>query len=233
MTQGRQSLAGDGGSTWRTTFEAFVERELSARDATDVRTRAQARADAAVEMARFALGALRGDKPAVAGRATVTVLVRYEDLVDDQVRAWAGEDAASGLPLSGHVVRRLCCDADIVRVVTAGESQVLDVGRKTRTIPTPTRRAVLTRDGACTFPGCRRRDGVEVHHIRHWAQLGTTDVDNLACLCWRHHRLVHEDGWGLALDPATQRTIRLAPDGRRLIGQRRAARGAERPPNAA
>jgi hypothetical protein len=47
-------------------------------------------------------------------------------------------------------------------------------------------------------------------------------VKNLACLCWRHHHLVHEGGWDVTFDRPTQRTIWLAPDGRRLIGQRRA-----------
>ena len=111
-------------------------------------------------------------------------------------------------------------------MVTAGDSQIIDVGRKTRTIPVPTRRAVLARDGGCTYPGCHHRDGIEVHHIRHWANLGPTDLNNLACLCWRHHRLVHEGGWGLTMDLEIQRTIWTAPDGRRLIGQRRATAGA-------
>ncbi len=118
-------------------------------------------------------------------------------------------------------------DADIVRMVTIGDSQVIDVGRKTRTIPTATRRAVVARDGGCTFPSCHTRDGVQVHHIQFWGHLGPTDLSNLVCLCWKHHRRPHEDGWKLTLDPESQRTIWEAPDGRRLIGQRRATAGAQ------
>ena len=156
------------------------------------------------------------------------VIVRYEDLVNDLVAEWAGEDLRTGLPLSGHAVRRLCCDAGIVRLVTVGDSQVIDIGRKTRSVPTPTRRAVLARDGGCTYPGCHNRDRLQVHHLRHWAKLGPTDLSNLACVCWRHHHLVHEGGWNLSYDPDTGRTIWHAPDGRRLIGQRRATAGAHR-----
>jgi hypothetical protein len=33
------------------------------------------------------------------------------------------------------------------------------------------------------------------HHIRHWADGGPTTLSNLAMLCRRHHRAVHEDGF--------------------------------------
>jgi hypothetical protein len=32
------------------------------------------------------------------------------------------------------------------------------------------------------------------HHLRHWAQGGPTTLSNLALLCRRHHRAVHEEG---------------------------------------
>lgn len=35
------------------------------------------------------------------------------------------------------------------------------------------------------------------HHLRHWAQDGPTDLDNLVLLCHRHHKLVHKGGWQL------------------------------------
>ena len=53
--------------------------------------------------------------------------------------------------------------------------------------------AETSRDRHCQFPGCtaRRCDG---HHIQHWADGGKTRLDNLALLCRRHHRAVHEGG---------------------------------------
>ena len=231
MIQGRQSLAGDGGAVWKTTFDTFVDREFKKGDPADGRTNAQKRADAAIAMAMAARAGLDDDAPSWAARATVTVGIRYEDLVADQVVDSAGEDLGTGQPLCGEAVRRLCCDADLVRLVTKGDSLPIDVGRKTRSIPTATRTAVLARDGGCTFPGCHHRDGLQVHHLRHWARLGATDLANLACLCWRHHRLVHEGGWTVELDAASQRTIWSDPGGRRRIGQRRPGRrGGERNP---
>jgi hypothetical protein len=57
--------------------------------------------------------------------------------------------------------------------------------------------AQQARDGGCRFPGCSHRRFVDAHHIEHWADGGETSIDNLVLLCRRHHRLVHEGGFGL------------------------------------
>jgi hypothetical protein len=55
----------------------------------------------------------------------------------------------------------------------------------------------------------------EGHHIRHWAHGGPTTLSNLAILCRRHHRAVHEEGYHLErLDEGELRFRR--PDGRPL-----------------
>ncbi|MGP8160534.1 MAG: HNH endonuclease [Candidatus Dormibacteria bacterium] len=38
---------------------------------------------------------------------------------------------------------------------------------------------------------------IDGHHLRHWAQGGSTDLDNLVTICRAHHWRVHEGGWGL------------------------------------
>jgi HNH endonuclease len=35
------------------------------------------------------------------------------------------------------------------------------------------------------------------HHVRHWAEGGPTTLSNLALLCRRHRRAVHEEGYQL------------------------------------
>jgi hypothetical protein len=52
------------------------------------------------------------------------------------------------------------------------------------------------RDQSCRFPGCGRAYG-QGHHIRHWARGGPTTLANLVLLCRRHHRAVHEEGYGV------------------------------------
>jgi hypothetical protein len=142
-----------------------------------------------------------------------------------------GEDETTGVTITGEAARRLACDAGIVRIITKGRSEVVDVGRRTRTIPVPLRRAVLARDGGCTFPGCTAPpDWVQIHHAVPWARLGRTDPTNTMGACHGHHHLVHEGGWSVGLDPGTQRTIWRSPDGRVLIGQQRGDRRAVEPP---
>jgi hypothetical protein len=86
----------------------------------------------------------------------------------------------------------------VTRVVFGADSAVLDVGRATRVPATATRRAVQARDRGCVWPGCHRpASWGEVHHLRHWAQGGSTDVANLVTICRAHHWKVHEGGWRL------------------------------------
>ena len=33
------------------------------------------------------------------------------------------------------------------------------------------------------------------HHLTHWIHGGSTDLSNLALLCYRHHWMVHEGRW--------------------------------------
>ncbi len=97
--------------------------------------------------------------------------------------------------------RRVACDCalDLVKVDERGA--VLDVGRRTRTIPPALTRALDVRDaGRCRFPGCNHRRFLDRHHVKHWSNDGETKLDNLLTLCTAHHQLVHEGGWSVELD---------------------------------
>ena len=91
---------------------------------------------------------------------------------------------------------------------------VLDVGRKTRTIPPGIRRALLARDTRCRFPGCSARR-CDAHHVVRWIDGGGTCLENLVLLCRRHHRAVHEGGFTLAQHPDGSLIVHR-PDGRLL-----------------
>ncbi|HXI77506.1 MAG TPA: DUF222 domain-containing protein, partial [Steroidobacteraceae bacterium] len=97
-----------------------------------------------------------------------------------------------GPAIPAETVRRLSCDASLLRVLENEHGEPLNVGRKTRTIPPAIRRALNTRDGGCRFPGCTHQRYVDAHHIEHWANGGETKLSNLVTLCRLHHRLVHE-----------------------------------------
>ena len=99
-----------------------------------------------------------------------------------------------GLHVPAGTSRRIACDASRVTMTHRSDGSVLDVGRKTRTVPPAIRRALDHRDGGCRFPGCGLRF-CDAHHITHWADGGETRLDNLVLLCRRHHRAVHEEGF--------------------------------------
>jgi hypothetical protein len=126
------------------------------------------------------------------GRPHVLTVVPVETLL-----AETGGSARleSGMILRGAVARRLACDAGISRIITAGRSEILDVGRTTRSIPPALARAVIARDRHCTHPNCHAPPWLcEIHHIVHWAVGGTTSLDNLRLLCWWDHQQAHEHG---------------------------------------
>ena len=94
-------------------------------------------------------------------------------------------------PVVPDVFRRfLTCDGD-VRPVWEVHGKPISVGRTQRLVPERARRLIEQRDGGCVVPGCDRRRGLDVHHIRHWEDGGPTDTSNLCCLCRRHHRQHH------------------------------------------
>jgi hypothetical protein len=105
-----------------------------------------------------------------------------------------------GTHVSAETSRRLACDASLVVMQHAGDGRVVEVTTRTRTISPALRRALQHRDRGCRFPGCGLPFG-QGHHVRHWADGGPTTLSNLALLCRRHHRAVHEEGYHLDRQP--------------------------------
>jgi hypothetical protein len=143
-------------------------------------------------------------------RACIGVTVDYETLIE---RAPGSATLESGRVVSGEVARRLACDAGIVRIITLGISEILDVGRKTRTWTPAMRRAIRARHGhRCAFPGCERRI-TQIHHIIFWHDGGITAIINGVPLCSTHHRLAHEGNWTVTFNPTTGITRFEGPRG--------------------
>lgn len=108
-------------------------------------------------------------------------------------------DDGTALPVA--TVRRLCCEAMVLPVVLGARGDVLDQGRRQRTVTRPQRRALAAMHRTCAHPGCTIGfDGCKIHHVKWWwKHLGPSDLDNLLPLCERHHHLVHEGGWQLTM----------------------------------
>jgi len=110
-------------------------------------------------------------------------------------------ELGSGGLVPNETARRLSCDCVLETVITDG-SQIIGVGRNSRTVPGWLRRLVHHRDGGqCQFHGCDNSNWLQVHHIVHWSKGGPTDLDNLILLCGFHHRYLHEHGWSITTGP--------------------------------
>jgi hypothetical protein len=197
------------GETLLTALRAILDAESRTPGTDDGRTPAQRRADALGEVCRQWLDL--GERPTVAGeRPHVTVTV-------DEKALAGGGGKTSELDHTGPVdpalPRRVACDGSIRRVVMAGRSEPLDVGRRTAVVSPALRRAVIVRDQGCRFPGCDRpHSWCDAHHVVHWADGGPTALANLVLLCRRHHRMVHARG-GFRLELEDGRPVFRRPDG--------------------
>src|SRR6266581_2358343 len=171
-------------------------------------TLAQQQADALALLAESALHHLDPGAPDERYHQVV-VHVDAQVLADpDQPGQSVLEDGAR---VSAETAQRLACDASRVVMRHDDDGQLLEIGARTRTIPPALRRALHHRDHGCRFPGCGVRFG-QGHHLRHWARGGPTTLSNLALLCRRHHRAVHEEGYQVARGP--DGTLRFRrPDG--------------------
>jgi 5-methylcytosine-specific restriction endonuclease McrA len=178
---------------------------------TETPTMAQQQADALALVAETALH--RGIDPGAPGdRYQVVVHVDAPVLADTDAPGQSVLEA--GTHVSAETSRRLACDASRVVMRHDAHGHVVEVGARTRTIPPALRRALDHRDRGCRFPGCGLPFG-QGHHIRHWAYGGPTTLSNLAVLCRRHHRAVHEEGYQVDRDPDGTLSFRR-PDGELL-----------------
>lgn len=110
-----------------------------------------------------------------------------------------------------NAARRIACDAGLLVVEEDEVGNVLNIGRRSRTIPPAMSRALAIRDGGCQFPGCCETRYVEGHHIKHWADGGETKLDNLVTLCRYHHRELHKGSFFLSVNPASNNLITGKP----------------------
>ena len=178
------------------------------------RSARQRRADALVEICRFALAHREGAGPSGRFLPHVSLIVDAAQLAG----AVAGDHRAGAVTTDGAVLTAtaaatLSCDSVVQRVLMA-DGVLLDMGREVRTATSAQRRAVIARDRHCRAPGCRTGPKhCDVHHIEHWINGGRTDLGNLVLLCGTHHRLFHRPGHHPELDEHARFTVH-SPNGR-------------------
>jgi hypothetical protein len=168
----------------------------------DDRSRPQRDHDAFAGILSYALRT--GDLPDTGGEPPqVLIIMSLDQLINglDPLRGPLTDE--HGHPLTPGRIRMMACDAGIIPAVMRGESEILDLGRTSRTWNRAQRRAAKLRDGTtCAWPGkcsipirfC------DLHHRIFWASGGNTDHNNGIHLCTFHHWLVHNKNWELFED---------------------------------
>jgi hypothetical protein len=157
-----------------------------------LRTPAQRRADAMVEMARRSAAMAPASKQA---RPLITVHVDHETLLGRIC------ELADGTVLAPGELLPLLHEADFERVVFGPGSRVLDVGVRQRLFTGATRRAVHVRDRSCGHPSCDEpAERCDVHHLVDYDDGGLTVQENGKAWCPFHHRRHHQRQRGVADD---------------------------------
>ena len=92
------------------------------------------------------------------------------------------------------ILRSLSPDTELTGLIFDGKSRPLWLGRSQRLANAAQRLALAVRDGGCVL--CDEpMHRCQIHHIREWnTEGGKTDLENLATLCGRHHRWLHNHG---------------------------------------
>ncbi len=170
-------------------FEAALSAHMPPPASEDTRTARQRRHDALEEMANCHLthenlSEVGGERP------HVQVLTDLDGLKG--IAGGTHEIVDTSQIVGIEALRLLACDCSISRIVFGPDSEILDVGRKTRVWSTAQRRAIVARDRTCTWKGCERpAKWADIHHTDHWADGGETSVDKGVLLCRFHHVLTH------------------------------------------
>ncbi|HWA67924.1 MAG TPA: DUF222 domain-containing protein [Mycobacteriales bacterium] len=170
---------------------------LSARAGeVDERTPVQRQADALVELARLTMNA--GSLPETAGEPTQVLVTTFlSDLLRSLEAGESCQSSVDGVAITPNTARMFACDAGIIPAVMGGASEVLDLGRSTRTWSRAQRRAAKLRaNGHCEAPGCRAAiERCDLHHSDYWSHGGATDLASAIYLCAYHHWLEHHTAW--------------------------------------
>jgi hypothetical protein len=172
----------------------------------EYRTTPQLRADAFAQALLEAGGTAERPDPATHDPGPSPVLVPSPEGLADLLRPeivvhipaalllGASDDVAElegyGV-VDAHTARGLAAAAPTwQRLWTDSEGVPVKLGRTAYRPPDSLRRFIRYRDGACRVPGCMRAARrAEIDHTVEWQDGGSTDADNLALLCAKHHAL--------------------------------------------
>lgn len=128
--------------------------------------------------------------PPSSARASVMITIPAHPETGQPVGAGV---TALGQVLDPEQVGRFACLGDVTPIALGEHGEPLSLGRTVRLATSGQFKALMVRDGQCTYPGCSvPGTWCDAHHVIWWCRGGGTDIDSLALLCPRHHTLVHD-----------------------------------------
>ena len=131
------------------------------------------------------------DTPFITAPKTHLALVVPAATPNQAYLQWAG-------PVTELTARTLACDTSINEIIVDNETVPLEMGRTKRLFPAHLRKAITIRDHCCIKCGAPA-SWTHVHHITHWIDGGTTDLDNGCLLCPSCHTQIHASDWDITI----------------------------------
>ena len=194
--------------------ETFSEHQPDAEPSTFP----QKRADALTQLAEHYIATVTNDSGAksLAGneRCQIMLHVDINTLKGNQSSQPGCCNVDNQQWVSTDLAKQLSCDASITTVLEDDKGNVLNIGRRSRTIPSTIQNALKLRDKSCRVPGCCNTNYLDAHHIKHWANGGETSLDNLVMLCRHHHRELHKNAFSIAAN--NDELVFITAKGKRL-----------------
>ncbi|MGH8913726.1 MAG: HNH endonuclease, partial [Acidimicrobiia bacterium] len=194
------------GTDWQAIQGAVLHRE-SQLPALPDQSQGQRRVDA---LASICLDSLTGTEGSETGRAVTVAEIFVDAGLAAPTFGEAGVTLSTGPRVGPNTLWEILCTGK-VRVIYQGEDgRPIGVSDRGEAIPPAVRAYVLHRDQGRCQVDCTSSYRLQVHHIRHRADGGDHDPDNLVTLCWYHHHVaIHQ--MGMRLDPESP------PHRRRLV----------------
>ncbi|MCK0112548.1 HNH endonuclease [Ornithinimicrobium sp. F0845] len=128
--------------------------------------------------------------PPSSGRASVMITIKADP---DTGQPGGPGVSHTGTVLDAEQTGRYACIGDLTPVALGQYGEPLALGRTVRLATPGQFKALMVRDGQCTYPGCDvPGTWCDSHHLVWWCRGGTTDLAVLVLLCPRHHTLVHD-----------------------------------------
>jgi hypothetical protein len=138
-----------------------------------------------------------GDLPR-AGGVPASIIVTID--ADDLLAGTGHGTTTTGGRLNVAEIIRLADDAELLPTLLTrslrGGGVPLAMGRTRRCATDTQTKALIARDGGCSFPHCTAPPAwCDRHHVIPWRDQGPTDVDNLTLLCGYHHTYFEQRPW--------------------------------------